>query len=109
MAYDPSQKGEGKEDEFYVYGELGFAIPDTPVTLKGHLGYSDGKGYLAAGVNSGDKTYLDYSVGADIVWRSLTFNVSYVDTDIDRAHASVSPGNYRAVKGNVVVSLTAAF
>ena len=42
-------------------------------------------------------------------WKALTFNVSYVDTDIKRANATVNPGNYRAVKGNVVVSLTAAF
>ena len=109
FAFDPSQKGEGKESEAYFYGELAGAIPSTPVTLKGHFGYSTGKGYLSAGVNSGDKNYIDYSIGADFTYKALTFNVSYVDTDIDRAHASVSPGNYHAVKGAVVASLTAAF
>ena len=109
VAYAPSQKAEGSSDNVYGYGELGFAIPNTPVTLKGHFGYSDGDGFLAAGVNGGKSHYIDYSVGADFVWRSLTFNVSYADTDISRANATVNPGNYKSVNGGVVVSLTAGF
>ena len=53
--------------------------------------------------------YLDWSLGLDYVLGPVTLGVSYVDTDIDRAHATVSPGNYHAVKGAVVASLTAAF
>lgn len=58
-------------------------IKDTPVTLKAHLGYTNGDSALAGP----DGHYLDYSVGADVAWKNLTFNVSYVDTDMGGAAA----------------------
>jgi uncharacterized protein (TIGR02001 family) len=64
-------------DNIYVYTDLGLAIPDTPVTLAAHLGYSDGS--LAFGGN-----YFDWSLGADFALGSgLTAGVRYVDTDLD--------------------------
>lgn len=64
-------------DNIYVFTDLGLGIPDTPVTLAAHLGYSDGS--LAFGGN-----YFDWSVGADFALGSgLTAGVRYIDTDLD--------------------------
>lgn len=60
-------------DNLYLHGELAGAIPNTPLTLKGHVGYTDS---AFAGSN-----YWDWSAGVDYTWNHLTFNVSYVDTD----------------------------
>ena len=103
-AYAPDQKATGSEDNIYGYGELAFAIPNTPVTLKGHLGYSDGKGFLAGGDN-----YIDYSVGADFVWRNLTLNVSYVDTDLKKSSAGAAILGPSNVDSTVLFSITAGF
>lgn len=65
-------------DNIYVYTDLGVGIPDTPVSLNAHLGYSDGS--LSPGGN-----YWDWSVGADFaLGGGLTAGVKYVDTDIDQ-------------------------
>ena len=65
------------DDNIYLYTDLGVGIPDTPVTLTGHLGYSDGS--LAFGGN-----YWDWSVAADVtLGHGFTAGVKYVDTDLD--------------------------
>ena len=56
-------------------------IPKVPVTLKGHLGYTDGSLGLANLV-SGNKHYLDWSVNAEVSAGPVKVGVSYVDTDI---------------------------
>jgi hypothetical protein len=61
--------------------------------------------------------YWDWSLGADATYKNLTFNVSYIDTDISTQEAtylrpSFSKGHDGAgniAGGTVVVSLTAAF
>lgn len=109
--YAPKRKSIGDEDNIYVYGDLALPIKDTPVTLKAHLGYTNGDSALAGP----DGHYLDYSVGADVAWKNLTLNVSYVDTDMGGADADAFftvPGGKRGrsiVDGAVVASLTATF
>ncbi len=109
--YAPKRKSIGDADNIYVYGDLAMPIKDTPVTLKAHLGYTNGDSALAGP----DGHYLDYSVGADVAWKNLTFNVSYVDTDMGGAAADAFysvPGGKRGssiVDGAAVVSLTASF
>ena len=109
--YAPKRKAIGDADNLYVYGDLALPIKDTPVTLKAHLGYTDGDSTLAGP----DGHYLDYSVGADVAWKNLTFNVSYVDTDMGGADADAFfsvPGGKKGrsiVDGAAVVSVTAAF
>ena len=63
-------------DNIYVYGDVGVGIPDTPVSLAAHLGYSDGS------LDYGSGGYLDWSLGAEVSYDILTFGVAYVDTDL---------------------------
>lgn len=71
----------GKDDSLYLYGELGVAIPTTPVTLKGHFGVSKGAlGLLNA--NGADDSYADWSLTAEAVKGPFKAGVSYLDTDI---------------------------
>lgn len=72
LAYAFSNDGTGNEDNIYLYTDVEGAIPDTPVTVKAHLGYEDGA--------FGDKK-LDWSLGASVSYSNLDFGVAYVDTD----------------------------
>jgi uncharacterized protein (TIGR02001 family) len=79
------QKGldftSGKDDNIYVYGEASVAVPKTPITLKGHVGYTDGSLGLANLVAT-DKNYLDWSATAEAVGGPFKVGVTYVDTDV---------------------------
>lgn len=72
----------GNDDNIYVYGEAAAAIPTTPITLKGHLGYSKGSLGSLNAPGSNDDTYLDWSATAEAVGGPFKVGVSYVDTDI---------------------------
>lgn len=71
----------GSDDDLYVYGEAGFGIPGTPVTLKGHLGFTNGSLGLVNPLAS-DDTYADWSATAEYVNGPVKVGVSYVDTDV---------------------------
>jgi uncharacterized protein (TIGR02001 family) len=90
--YAFKQSHIGNADNIWVYGELSAPVPGTPVSLRGHLGYTDGKGSIFSGPSG---HYLDYNVGADVKWKALTFSLSYVGTNINRTEADV----YFAVPG----------
>jgi uncharacterized protein (TIGR02001 family) len=96
----------------YVFGELSGGIPGVPISLHGHVGYTDGGlRYL--------KNYVDYSVGASYTWNHLTLDASLVGTDISKsdvdAFAPCTSGSacetyfHRPAKMVGVVSLTASF
>lgn len=93
------QNAAGDEDNIYLYADLAAAIPNTPVTLKGHYGYSDG--YIGAGGN-----YADYSIGAEASWKALTFGVSYVNTV---GYSAVGEKDLDGADGTVVFSVSASF
>lgn len=42
VAFAPSQKALGNNSNIYVFGDVSSAIPTTPITIKGHIGYSKG-------------------------------------------------------------------
>ncbi|MCF8473174.1 MAG: TorF family putative porin [Emcibacter sp.] len=89
-AYIFSNEATGHEDNIYIYTNVDSAIPDTPLTIKAHLGYEDGA--------FADKK-LDWLLGVSVNYSGLDFGVSYVDTD--------KPGrNYSAA---VVFSVGSAF
>ena len=93
--------------------------PGTPFTAKAHVGHSWGQDGLGPNATAVSPTgaYWDWSLGADATYRNLTFNVSYVDTDISSRDAAYlrpsfskgQDGTGNIAGGTVVVSLTAAF
>lgn len=72
VAYAPKQSNIGDEDGVYVYTNLGFEVPDTPVMLTATLGYEDNAFY---------NSKWDWSIGASLAYRQFTFGVAYVDTN----------------------------
>ena len=75
------QSALASQDNIYVYTDLGVGVPGTPVTLSGHLGYSDGQSFLST-LQGADNNYVDWSIGADYsVSENLTLGIKYTDTD----------------------------
>ncbi|WP_294328704.1 TorF family putative porin [uncultured Sphingomonas sp.] len=138
VAYAPKQKAIGKwyatgadaargvytrpgakDDNLYLWGDGALPVTGTPITAKAHIGHSwgqDGLGPNATAV-SPTGSYWDWSLGADVTYRNLTLNVSYVDTDISNRDAAYlrpsfsrgQDGSGNIAGGTVVVALTAAF
>jgi uncharacterized protein (TIGR02001 family) len=105
VLYAPEDKALGGKDNIWVYSDLAFPIEDTPITLKAHVGYTDGA------LGGPDGTYLDYAVGVDVAIKNLTPNVSYIDTDITRGEVIANGwgGTHDIVDGAIVGTLTASF
>ncbi|KTE22414.1 hypothetical protein ATE67_00195 [Sphingopyxis sp. H050] len=103
VAWAPGgQNSLGDESAIYLYTDVGVAIPDTPIKLKGHFGYADSDSFLG-GL---DGNVIDYSVGVDFTWKALTLGVAYVNTDAPKI------GGYKeavGADGAVIFSLGAAF
>lgn len=109
-----------KEDNLYIWADISSTLPDTPITLKGHIGYSNGNSGLGPNGTSVAPTgkYVDWLVGADFAVPStpLTVGVAYVDTNITKAESAYLLPNFSSTKngssiasGKVVFSVTAAF
>lgn len=110
-----------KNDNLYLWGDAAAGIPNTGLTLKGHIGYSNGNKGLGPFATSVAPTgeYWDWLIGADyaIGGTPLTLGVAYVDTDITKAKSAyLQPSFSRGQDGfgtiagaAVVFSLTAAF
>ncbi|WP_242126386.1 TorF family putative porin [Sphingobium sp. Sx8-8] len=138
VAYAPKQEALGKwcsdaactisnpgdkEDNLYIWGDISGAVPKTPVTLKAHLGWSNGNSGLGPNGTSIAPTgkYLDWLVGADVAipGTPLTLGIAYVDTDIARVEENYLRPNFMVqdadnfgksiARSQVVFSLSAAF
>lgn len=74
VAYAPDQDSLGDTDNLYLYTDLGVAIPNTPITLSGHLGYTDG--FLTY---TADGDAFDWKLGADVaLTENLSIGAAYV-------------------------------
>ncbi len=79
VAYAPKQKSLGSTDNFYTYLDLSAGIPSTPVTINGHVGYTDG--FLTFTNNA---KAFDWSVGADLaLGEHISLGVAYVGVEKD--------------------------
>lgn len=77
VAYAPDQKSLGSTDNLYLYLDLSAGIPNTPVTLNAHAGYTDG--FLTFTNNS--KAW-DWSIGADVALNeNLSIGIAYMDVE----------------------------
>jgi uncharacterized protein (TIGR02001 family) len=109
-----------KDDNLYLWGDASGGIPGTPVTLKAHIGYSDGNPGLGPNGTSVAPTgsYWDWLIGADLVLGPVTLGIAYTDTDISDSsieYLRLQP-NFSSTKdgspisgSRVVFSIGAAF
>lgn len=95
----PQSRGQ-KTDNLYLYTDLSAGVPNTALSLNGHLGYSDGNPGLGPNGTSiaPTGTYFDWSLGADYALGPITLSVSYVDTDIGRAESAYLLPNFQNTK-----------
>ncbi|MBC7159546.1 MAG: hypothetical protein H5U21_05795 [Porphyrobacter sp.] len=100
IAYAPEQESLGDTDNLYVFADAGVGIPNTALSLSGHLGYTDG--FLTY---TDDSKAFDWSVGADYALTpNLSVGVAYVGAEGDFA-----PGDYDFTDDTVVFTLGASF
>lgn len=100
LAYAPEQDSLGGTDNVYVYADAGVGIPNTPLSLSGHVGYTDG--FLTY---TQDSEALDWSVGVDYALNeTLSIGGAYVGVEDD-----IAPGSYDFGDDAVVLTLTAGF
>lgn len=114
----PNSRGQ-RQDNLYLFADASAAVVGTPVTVRAHIGRSDGNSGLGPNNTSLSPTgrYWDYSIGADAVLLGVTFGLAYVDTDIGRRESlRLQPflsegrdGTGSIVDGKVVLSVTASF
>jgi hypothetical protein len=137
VAYAPSQQALGnwfftgadyvagvpnapfaKDDNIYLWGDFSSGIPNTPVTVKAHIGYSDGNPGLGPNGTSVAPTgqYWDWLIGVDYVVGPVTLGVAYVDTDISVRDSLYLQPNFSSTKdgssiagSKVLFSITGAF
>lgn len=114
----PQSRAGDKEDNLYLWGDISTAVPKTPITLKAHLGYSDGNPGLGPNGTSVAPTgsYADWLVGADLALGKVVLGVAYVDTSISKRDGAYLEPNFSSTKdgstiagSRVVFSVSAAF
>jgi uncharacterized protein (TIGR02001 family) len=82
VAYAWEQDSLGGNDNLYVYTDWTLGIPNTPVSLSAHLGYTDGVLAPPLLAGTGDDDGLDWSIGASMpVYGGLSVGVSYVGVE----------------------------
>jgi uncharacterized protein (TIGR02001 family) len=80
--YAWEQDSLGGDDNLYLYTDIGVAIPDSPVSVSGHLGWTDGALSPDRLTLAGDDSGFDYSVtGTIAMTKNLAFSLSYVGVD----------------------------
>ncbi len=82
VAYAFSQDATGNDDNLYLYTDWSLGIPNTPLTVTAHLGYTDGPFAPPFLAGSADDDGLDYLIGVTMpVHGGLSVGVSYVGVD----------------------------
>ncbi|MEM1050966.1 MAG: TorF family putative porin [Pseudomonadota bacterium] len=106
IAYAPDQSSLGSTDNLYLYTDVSVGIPNTPITLNGHIGYTDG---FLTFTNSGNA--FDYSVSADYALNdTFTFSAAFVGVEGDAAFETIQPdGDFVFTGDTVVATLSASF
>ena len=82
VAYAWDQDSLGDSDNFYIYTNLDAAIPNSPVTVSAHLGYTDGVLAPPLLAGTGDDSGFDWSLGGSVtVLPGLSIGGAYIGTE----------------------------
>jgi conserved hypothetical protein, proteobacterial len=80
--YAWKQDATNNDDNIYVYSNVDVAIPSTPLTVSGHVGYTDGPLALPYFTTTYKTHGWDYSAGVSAtVLGKVTVGVSYVGVE----------------------------
>lgn len=106
IAYAPDQSSLGNTDNIYLYTDLSAGIPDTPLTLNAHIGYTDG--FLTF---TNDSKAWDWSVSADYALNdTFTVSAAYIGVEGDAANDLIQPDGDLVFTGDAfVATLSASF
>ena len=106
IAYAPDQDSLGNTDNLYLYTDVSVGIPDTPITLNGHLGYTDG--FLTF---TNDSEAFDWSISADYALNdTFTLSAAYIGVEGDAANDLIQPDGDLVFTGDAfVATLSASF
>lgn len=105
VAYAPEgQDALFDEDNLYISGDFSTAIPNTPLSVSAHVGYTDGPLTFRAYEDNA----FDWSVGASYaVTPNLSLGVSYIGVQANEAEWDNS--SYFTTNDTVVGSLSLSF
>lgn len=82
VAYAWNQNSLGGTDNLYLYTDLGAGIPDTPISLSAHLGYTDGALSPNLLTLKSTDAGFDWSLGASFnITKSLSLGATYVGVE----------------------------
>lgn len=106
MTYAPDQSALFDKDNLYVYTDLSAGIPDTPISVSGHLGYTDGilAPKLLALQSLTDDSGFDYSAG--VTWNvtdKLSVSATYYGSDANSSESAYDAGLSGVVANDTVV------
>lgn len=106
IAYAPDQSSLGDTDNLYLYTDVSVGIGDTPITLNGHIGYTDG--FLTF---TNDSEAFDWSVSADWALNdTFTLSAAYIGVEGDAANDIIDNDGDLVFTGDAfVVTLGASF
>lgn len=109
VAYAPSQDGLDfggtTDDNLYLYTDLSVGIPETPITINAHLGYTDGSLTF-----TNDNNAFDWSIGAEAtIFGPITVGVAYVGIQGSPSLVSPAFGLFDFTKDTVVGTVSASF
>ncbi|RYD63884.1 MAG: hypothetical protein EOP58_10630, partial [Sphingomonadales bacterium] len=80
--YAWKQDSLGGNDNLYLHTELSTGIPNTPLTINGHLGYTDGALAPPLLAGTADDTGFDWSIGASAtVLGNVSLGVAYTGVE----------------------------
>lgn len=100
IAYAPDQDSLGNTDNLYIYYDWALGIPDTPLTVTAHIGYTDG---FLTFTDDGDA--FDWSIGVEAaVGGPLSIGVAYIDVQ-----DNIPSDQYDFGDSAVVATLSASF
>lgn len=109
LNFSPEQENVLRSDR-YVYGAASVAIPGTPLTANGSLGFE--RGGLVADETGQKSTKADWLFGIHATFDPVTIAIAYVGSNLPRSYPVQPLQGRRANSGagdGIVLTLTASF